>query len=389
MRRVPFVRLALTVAVAVALQDGAVAQTAGALPTGGKVAAGSATIATVAPGQQRITQTSDRAIINWQGFSIGAGASVQFAQPSSSSVVLNRVTGGDASSILGSLSANGQVFLVNPNGIYFGRGVTLDVGGLVATTLAIKDGDFLAGRYSFSRDPSSPARAEVVNEGVITARPGGYVVLAGDYAANRGTVEASLGTVALASGNAMTLDVSGDKLINFAVNEKSVAALAGVDNAGQLLADGGRVIMTAATARNLAAATVNNTGLIQAQSVTEKDGAVYLSADGGTAQVSGTIDVSGRQAGRTGGSVRVLGDQVALGNTARIDATGDAGGGQVLIGGSAHGAGPEPNATATSIASGANINASALASGNGGNVVVWSDDRTDFQGAIAARGGAN
>src|SRR4029077_10783619 len=136
-----------------------------------------------------------------------------------------------------------------------------------------------------------------------------------------------LGTVLLASANKLTLDIVGDSLINFALNERSVVELAGAPTAGQLMADGGRVVMTAATARNLANTAVNNSGVIQARSVVEHDGAVYLLADGGTAQVSGRIDASGKKAGQTGGSVKVLGDQVVLASSANIDVSGDAGGG--------------------------------------------------------------
>src|SRR3954470_22086285 len=154
------------------------------VPTGGVVTQGTASIANVSPTQQRITQGSDKAVINWQNFSIGAPNSVVFVQPSSSSIVLNRVVGGNPSSILGSLSANGQVFLVNPNGVYFGPNAVVDVSGIVATTLNIRDSDFMAGRYIFSRDPSSPSGTAIINDGVIRATPGGYVVLAGDYARN-------------------------------------------------------------------------------------------------------------------------------------------------------------------------------------------------------------
>ena len=330
------------------------------LPAGGQVAAGSATIGNVGTSQQNITQTTDKAIINWQSFGIGSGDSVRFYQPSSSSVTLNRVIGNNVSNILGNLSANGQVFLVNANGIYFGAGATLDVGGLVATTLNIRDADFLSGNYLFTRASNSTARAEVVNDGVIKARQCGYVVLAGDYAANRGVVEAKLGTILLGSAQQLTLDVNGDSLVNYALNERNLTALAGVANSGQLLADGGRVVMTASTARTLANSAVNNSGVIQARGVDEHDGAVYLLADGGA---------------------------ITLDGTSRIDVSGDKGGGTVHIGGDFHGAGSEVRADAVAIASGATIKADALDSGNGGKVAVWSDGSTMYQGSISARGG--
>src|SRR5262249_40991329 len=143
------------------------------LPQGGQVTAGSAVITRTGAASMVVTQASDKAALSWTSFSIGSGHSVRFDQPSASSIALNRVTGGSRSEIFGSLSSNGQVFLVNPNGILFGRGAQVDVGGLVASTLNIAERDFLDGRYVFS-DPSN--RAAVVNEGVLK---GGYVALVG------------------------------------------------------------------------------------------------------------------------------------------------------------------------------------------------------------------
>lgn len=328
------------------------------LPSGGTVAGGAASIANLDANHQRITQTTDRAIINWQTFSIGASDYVQFIQPSTSSVALNRVTGGNPSSILGSLSANGQVFLVNPNGVYFGPGAQIDVAGLVATTLSIGDGDFMAGRYVFSRDPASPARAEVINQGVIAAREGGYVVLAGDYAANSGAIQARLGTVVLAAGSKLTLDLAGDRLISYSVDEKTLAQLAGVSNTGQLMADGGRVFMTAKVAGDLAAMVVNSEGLVQAQSTVEHNGEIYLAAEGGGIRVTGTLDASA-QPGANGGHVSVV----------------SRGGGDTVL------------------ASGSLIRVSGndLAVSNAGTVYTWADGTTRFENGalIEARGGAN
>ena len=328
------------------------------LPTGGTVVGGAATIANVAANHQQITQTTDRTIINWQTFSIDGASYVHFIQPSSSSVVLNRVLGGSPSSILGSLSANGQVFLVNPNGVYFGPGASIDVAGLVATTLEIGNSDFMAGRHVFTRPDGAPARAEVINQGVIAAREGGYVVLAGDYAANSGVIQARLGTVALAAGNKLTLDLAGDHLVSFAVDEKTVAGLAGVANTGQLLADGGRVFMTAKVGGDLAAMVVNNEGLVQARSTVERNGEIYLAADGGGVRVAGTLDASA-QPGADGGKVSV----VSRG-----------GGDTVLAGGSL-----------------IRVSGSDLAVSDAGRVYTWADGATRFEkgAAIEARGGAN
>ncbi len=357
------------------------------LPAGATVVGGSASVSQSGQNQV-INQGTARAIIDWQNFSIGAGNSVRINQPNAASIMLNRVVGGNPSSILGNLSANGQVFLVNPFGIYFGPGATVDVGSLIATTMAIRNEDFMAGNFVFNRDSSSAARREVINAGVLKAREGGYVVLAGDYAANSGVIQARLGTAALASGSRMTLDLAGDSMINFTVNEKTVADLSGVDNSGQLLADGGRAIMTASVARDLTTATVNNSGLIRAHSTVERDGEIYLSADGGNTQVSGTLDASGMAAGRRGGSIDVLGNRVALVDQAKLDASGDAGGGSVHVGGNYQGQGPRPNARSAYVGREVTIAADALGVGRGGQVVVWSDDTTRYAGSISARGGA-
>ncbi|HEX2603815.1 MAG TPA: filamentous hemagglutinin N-terminal domain-containing protein, partial [Oxalicibacterium sp.] len=331
----PFPSAAL---LALLLYQSVLAQT---LPSGGTVVKGSATIQPNGANQVIITQTSSKAIINWKDFSIGAGGTVSFDQPDSRSIILNRVVdGGPRSNIYGKLTANGQVFIVNPNGVYFGAGSSVDVGGLLATTLNINDDDFLNGNYVFTRGSLDAARREVINEGVLKARGNGYVVLAGDYAANRGIVQAKLGTVALASGSKMTLDVQGDSLISFAVNEKTVAQLSGVENSGQLLADGGRAIMTAAVATDLQTAVVNNTGLVRANTAEERNGEIILSADGGNTQNSGTLDVSGKAAGQKGGSIKVLGNKVALTGNALLDASGDAGGGTINVGGNYQGKGP-------------------------------------------------
>ena len=193
-----FALQALAVSVMLTFGANALAQ-----PTGGVVASGVANISSAA-GSTTINQTTQNAIINWQSFNIAAGQSVQFVQPGKSSVVLNRVLGADPSNILGSLSANGQVFLVNPNGILFGKGAQVNVGGLAASSLNIADGDFMAGNYKFG----GAGKGAVRNDGSINA-DGGYVALLGASVGNDGVIAAQLGTVALAAGHAITLDVAG------------------------------------------------------------------------------------------------------------------------------------------------------------------------------------
>ncbi len=265
-----------------------------AQPVGGVVSAGSATIGGT-PGNMTITQTTPNVAINWQSFGVRAGESVQFVQPGSSSVALNRVIGSDPSNILGSLTANGKVFLVNPNGILFGAGASVNVGGLVASTLAISDADFMANNYKFS------GAGSVLNQGTINAADGGYVALLGANVSNQGVIAAQLGTIALAAGEAVTLDMAGDKLLNVTVDQGALNAL--VDNGGMIRADGGQVLLTTQAAGSLLANVVNNTGVIQAQTlVTGENGTIRLlgGTQSGTLNVAGTLDASAPTGGNGG-----------------------------------------------------------------------------------------
>ncbi len=285
-----FVRRALFGAASVL----ALASAAHALPSGGSVAAGAASISSGA-NSLTINQSSQDVILNWQSFSIGQGQAVQFNQPNSSSVALNRVIGPDPSTILGSLSANGKVFLVNPNGILFGPGAQVNVGGLVASTLNISDADFMAGRYSFS----GPGGAAVLNSGSINA-DGGYVALLGGSVSNQGLITANLGSVVLAAGTAITLDLAGDGLLNVTVDQGAVNAL--VENGGMIRADGGRVVLTAQAAGQLLKTVVNNTGVIEAQTIGVHNGVISLLGDmtNGVVNVGGTLDASAPNGGNGG-----------------------------------------------------------------------------------------
>lgn len=291
-------------------------------PAGEQLAAGSATVARPDALTTQINQSSARAVLNWQSFSVGEQESVRFAQPNSAAVTLNRVVGGHESEILGRLDANGRVFLVNPQGVYFGPGARVDTAGLAASVLDIRDQDFMAGRYVFTK--GAGADGAIVNEGAIAADQ--FVVLMGERVANEGLIAARLGTVVLAAGSATTLELDNAGLVNFAVDEKATAALAGVDNTGQIIADGGRVLMTAKVADGLVATAVNNAGLVRARSIDEADGEIFLRASGGAIRHSGTLDAAGSD-GHDGGRIRVLGEgDVELTAGSRIDASGDGAG---------------------------------------------------------------
>jgi filamentous hemagglutinin family protein len=297
-----------SVSVAVAL---ALGSNSHAAPTGGTVVAGNANI-TSTPGNTTINQSSQSAVLNWQSFDVGVTEAVRFVQPNSSSVALNRVLGADPSSILGSLSANGKVFLVNPNGILFGTGAQVNVGGLVASTRDIANSDFLAGRYTFSGN----SNAGILNQGAINA-DGGYVALLGATVSNQGVIAAKLGSVALAAGDVLTLDVAGDGLLNVTVSAGSVDAL--VHNGGLIQADGGQVLLTAKSASTLLQSAVNNSGMIQAQTIENRGGVIKLLGDmqSGTVNVGGTLDASAPNGGN-GGFIDTSAAHVNVANDTRV-----------------------------------------------------------------------
>ncbi|MSR15911.1 MAG: filamentous hemagglutinin N-terminal domain-containing protein [Gammaproteobacteria bacterium] len=287
-------------------------------PSGEHIVAGNVGVERPNSSHTKITQHSDQAIVNWHSFSVGTAEYVQFVQPDAQSAILNRVVGGGASEILGRIDANGRVFLVNPQGVYFGRGMQVNAAGFAASALDIDDADFLAGRYVFAQGGTG----EVVNEGEINADQ--FVVLMGERVENEGLIQARLGTVVLASGSATTLQMDADGLVNFAVDEAAVTAAAGVTNAGQIIADGGRVVMTAKVADGLVATALNNEGLIRASSLSEAKGGIFLLGVGGDVVNSGTLDVAG-VAGTAGGTVRVKSDN-DIDHNGQVNADGAGGG---------------------------------------------------------------
>ncbi|MDR3491177.1 MAG: filamentous hemagglutinin N-terminal domain-containing protein, partial [Gammaproteobacteria bacterium] len=348
------------------------------------VAIGNATVTQTATTTQ-VNQASQQAVIDWKSFNIGANESTHFEQPAGG-VALNRIDAAQgASQIYGQLSATGKIILVNGAGIYFGPSAMVNVGGLIASTSGISVANFLAGKYVF--DQPSNLNGSIVNDGTIRAAAYGLVAFMGASVTNNGLIQAELGSVVLGSGNKFTLDFSGDQLINFAIDEGVAqgAMNPGVKNTGTLLADGGKILVSARAAQGVIDDVINMDGVARAKSVSEHNGVIILSGDSqSNVKVSGIVDVSGA----AGGVIKVLGQNVHLTSTANLDASGDLGGGTILVGGNFHGAGPEQNALNTTVDAGAILNANALTSGNGGQVVVWSDGNTQFHGSIFAQGGA-
>lgn len=280
-----------------------------ALPSGGVVTAGSATISQTGS-SMRVDQTSARAVIDWRSFNVGSDAAVRFQQPSTSAIVLNRVgADGGRSVIDGRLSANGQVWLLNPGGVLFGPTARIDVGGLLASSLRLGNDDFMSGNYRFTREGSG----SIVNQGTLTATDGGYIALLAPEVRNEGVIAARLGTVALASGEELRVDFSGDRLIEIRVDRADVSGL--IDNRNLVAADGGWVLMSTDAASRLANGAINNSGIVRATTLSEHQGVIKLL--GGTVKVAGTLDASAPSGG-DGGFIETSGHSVKVDSSTRV-----------------------------------------------------------------------
>jgi len=388
-------RLALVLTTALTPVWGA----ADTLPTGGSVVSGTATIGTPNAGTLNIDQSSNRAVVDWNRFSIGQGNTVNINQPSADAAILNRVTGNTTSQIHGQLNANGRVFVVNPNGIFIGATGAVRAGGFVASTLGIRNDDFMQGQTVFEGDGSS---ATVSNAGNIEVVTGGYAALIGGQVSNSGTIQAPLGFVGLGSGERITLDLGGDGFMQVAIPTDSddPAMQALIENSGTIQANGGTVQMSAATARHAARHAINMSGVVEARTVSGRNGRITLGGGGGgTVSVSGKVRTKARrpaiqvtQSARPavrperGGDITITGRDIRL-SGADIDASGTDGGGNIRIGGNLQGGAGLPTADVLTVDAGTVINADATRTGDGGRVIAWSDLETNFAGNISVRGG--
>ncbi|MGZ5798903.1 MAG: two-partner secretion domain-containing protein, partial [Caldimonas sp.] len=374
----------------------AFAGSAGANPTGATVVSGQASV--TSSGKSLIVTNSPGTIINWQGFSIAPDELTRFIQQSATSAVLNRVVGQDPSSLLGRLQSNGRVFLVNPNGIVFGTGARIDVGGLVASTLDLGDADFLAGRLRFSGPTSAGALTQL---GSIQTANGGQVVLIAPKVENGGVISAPQGEILLAAGQSVQLADTADPALRVTVAAPAGTAL----NLGKLLADGGRIGIHAGLIaqdgtvsadraelgpggevylKSSSAVTLGKTSVISAHGTS--GGRITIDAGDGSLAASGRIDATGGAG--PGGTVRLLGRDVTVPD-AQVDASGTTGGGEILVGGDYQGKNAAVgNARASDVGAAATLTADAGDQGRGGKVIVWADDATRFAGTISARGGA-
>ena len=313
---------------------------------------------------------SNGAIIDWQKFSINAGETTHFAQTAASSTVLNRVLN-DPTAIYGTLSSNGRVWLVNPAGIMVGPGGRIDTAGFVASTLSVRNEDFLAGRHLFVNDGSAQ---NVINQGEITTPAGGSVYLIGSNVSNEGIITTPGGETILAAGATVSLIDSATPGVKVDIT----GAAGNATNLGQITAEAGRI--------GIAGVIVKNSGTLNASSVVNEGGRIFLKAS-----QDAYVDGNGRivTTGTKGGSVAVLGKNVTVTDNAEIDASGASGGGKILVGGDYQGKNPEiQNASTSYFGPAARLTADATEVGAGGTVIVWADDTTQAYGSISARGGA-
>jgi filamentous hemagglutinin family protein len=365
-----FEKVTASVALGLSLSIGLPVPRAHAGPEGAHVAHGQVSIQQ--NGDVTTIQASHNSVINYKSFDIQRQETVQFVQPNQAARVLNRVLGIDPTKIDGALLANGQVYILNPQGVFFGGTAVVDVHQLVAGAGSMTDADFLSGI-----DHLTDIRGEVANFGAIHAD---VVKLIGEQVANHGSIVAPGGVVMLVAGSAVYLAKPGERLVVKLTGVDAAKAQdgAGVTNTGTVDAGDGGVVFAAGDLYSVA---VQHSGTTRARDIAIEGGA------GGLVSVSGTLDASDARPGGTGGSVKVTGDRIAVPD-ARIDVSGDAGGGTVFVGGDHRGQGETPHAFQTYVGSDAAIHADAGTNGDGGKVVVWADGATHVDGKLTARGGA-
>jgi trimeric autotransporter adhesin len=347
------------------------------LPTGGQVVSGHSVI-TQNGNQLNILQSTQKSIINWNTYNIGANAQVTYVQPNANAISLNRVTSGNPSEIFGKLNSNGQVWLINPNGVLFGKNAQVNVGGIVATTLNIADEDFLNGKYQFTGNAGS-----VINMGSIVANNGGYVAMLAPEVRNEGVISAMQGAVAMSAGSAMTLDFNGNGLINVQVDSADVNTL--VENKHLIQVGNGQVLMSTKAADGLITSVINNSGKIEANSMVSNGGVIRLV---GANTVINSGEISATSSSQKGGTVHLLGDNVGMFDASSVNVSGKTGGGTILVGGDYQGENANiQNATKTFIHQDAQLIADAIESGDGGKVIVWANEIARYYGSVSAKGG--
>jgi filamentous hemagglutinin family protein len=391
-------------------------------PEGGVVAGGEGSISTPNATTTNITQASQNLIVNWESFNVNSNEVVNFKQPNAQAQALNRIFDQNPSQIFGSVNANGKILLINPNGVFFKPGASVNVGGLVASGLDISNENFMNGNHQYFNSDGSEG-GMVVNQGLIQAATGGSVSLIGGAVKNEGTIIATAGQVNLVAGKKVTMDFDGDGLMQFTVDEEILQNAHNLDeavsNTGTINADGGAVLLKGSAAKDVFTNVVNNSGMIGAARIENKGGVIRLVASGSSNSLinTGTLDASSDSGdGGTvkiyasdnalisedalitadstsgkGGTIHVLGDVVALTDTVIINVSGEKGGGETLIGGDYQGKNAAiKNAKVSYVGKDVSIKADAITEGDGGKLIVWADERTYFYSKTSsASGGIN
>lgn len=302
-----------------------------------------------------INQNTNKAIINWASFDVNKGERVLFNQNSSSSIILNRVTNGLPTNIFGSISANGNVFILNQAGVLVGNGASINTNSFLAGAANINDNDFIAGKYDFYG-----AKGNVINNGSIKVQNGGYAVLMGKKVANNGLISAKLGKIYLSSGEAFRMDMSGNDLIGVEVKKGITESY--ISNTGHIQAEGGTIVMTARNASDVIRQAVNNTGIIDASSISYESGRVILGAENAHVINDGEINVSSKS--DDGGSIEIKAEHII--NNGLIYANGLNGGLINML-----------SSDLLKIGNSSIIQANSFGYGNGGNIKLISQKRAE------------
>ena len=352
------------------------------VPTGGQVASGTININQSAPGKLVVNQTTNQGIINWQSFNVGVDAAVHFNTPNASAGTLNNISGG-SSTILGSIYSNGRLFFANPSGIIFKPGSQVKAEGLVASAMKISNQDFLANNFKFTNNQI----ASLQNEGNLEAQ---YVALIAPQVLNKGTITTNVATI-IAAGDDVKLAISDSNRLSVNINPAKIKTLS--SNEGVIKSENGTVSIQANVAQELIDQTINTpksadkliseNGVIKlvSNSGSIKSKNVNLSAGplGGT-EVSGTIDVSSNT---KGGDIEITGKEINVKSNSTLLATGETGGGNILVGGDWQGSNGVLQATYTTVEKDTVIDASSKGVGDGGKIVVWSDIKDPNSKTIA------
>lgn len=309
-------------------------------------------------GNKTTIRNSVNAIINWKQFNIGQNEMVQFLQESNNSAVFNRVTSDQISQLKGILDSNGQVFLINPNGITIGKDAIINTNGFTASTLDISNENIKARNFTLEQTKDK-ALAEIVNHGLITVGKDGSVNLIGGKVKNEGVISVNGGSISLLAGQKITISDIINPTITYSIAAPKNEAV----NLGEIFAKGGNI--------NVRAATIRNKGKLSADSVSkDKSGNIILSAKEGEAEISGVISAQNQQA--KGGKLMITGDKVTLKTGAVIDLSGKEGG-ETYLGGDERGEGKNgiQLAKKTTLEKGSTINVSGKE--KGGRAIVWGD----------------